>query len=249
MPISAVAKISTDSGNTVSAGSDGGLYMPSGLLRGPAAGYVIDNSWSAAGTGTQYWYTSQASGFLLNQSITIYPNQAIVTPLAFARDCTIGTSVVRTAGGGTGTPTMYLAVYANNTVTGLPGAKIVDLLSWSLPVAATTVNSTQVTASPTFKANLLYWACMWTVGASTIGNIYGRIGQPAVVRATATSGTPFANTMTGSPEAAYIDATTASFTSGSGPASLTPITDTLSGSSQNNSSLNATHVWWGLTNV
>lgn len=245
MPINVIGRLSTDAGNVLQAGSDGGLYSSSGVYRGPASAYVIDNSWAAAGSGTQYWYSSQANQFGVYNNATFAISSGLIWPVAFARDCTIGTSVIRTYTTTSAASTMYLAMYPSSTTTGLPGSKLVDLLSWSIPTTVSTVNSTQLNTSPTFRAGLLYWACAWFTAG--VPNLYCQYGTPASIRTTGTQGI---SSLAGSaPYVAYVDSTSANFQGATGPTTLSTIVDTPTLSTQSMSTQYLPRIFWGLTNV
>jgi hypothetical protein len=236
MPISAVAKISTDVGNSVSAGSDGGLYFLSSTQRGANSQYIIDNSWGTQ-TGTTYWYALPSG--LTPSTNTLAANTAYIFPLAVARNATIAASPLQVSVATTASA-IYLSLYGSNASTGAPAAKLADLFSYSASAAAV-VTPTVVTASPTLTAHTLYYAAVWAYGGTC--DVRVRFGMPMQSVRWSTAAT--AHLGSGGPMSAYYDTTSTWGSLTAGPATLTPIANTAVSSI----SYAPPHIWWGLTNV
>lgn len=154
--------LSSDSGNTLAFGTDGGLLCPQPAInqRGGVFSYAIDNSWGTASTPYHYPLSGAGGTTTMNSGL----GNCQLWPLMITRDarCVGGTINVTTAAAGS---QYYHSVYASDPSTGNPGAKVADLLYFQCATtgvrAATARDTTTV-----LSAYKLYWMASWYNGAA-----------------------------------------------------------------------------------
>lgn len=211
MAVTVSARLSTDSGNALSFGSDTGLYgaLPN-PVRGGAQAWTIDNSWGTA-VGTSYYY------YLGNLSVAASPTAgtAYIWPIVFSRAAKF-TSLqlyVSTAGAGS---SLYHSVYSSDT-TGLPSAKLSDL-GYGSTAATGVVNHTMTDTTTVWQPYTLYWVCSWINTSSASPTFYMRnIGTSSIRLSVAPTGVGWWSS-TGA--LSLLDTTSGWTTRTTGPASL-----------------------------
>lgn len=147
MPVVISAKTSTDAGNLVTLGSDGGLYAPT-RDRGEAnPTYLIDNSLANAGGAFNYPLGVPEGG----NPIALAANIGVLQPFMLRKAGAItGINVsVSTSG-----PVVYFTLYAPNPATGYPTSKVVDLGGQT--AASGTILNPGITAAA-LSPFVMYW--------------------------------------------------------------------------------------------
>jgi hypothetical protein len=174
MPLVFGARLSTDAGNKVTFGSDGGLALipPYGVSGGINQLYTIDNTWVGSGQALAYTLPCTTAG----AAIAMPSNTAFVQPFAVARTAKpSGVSIYVSAAGAGGS--LKCAVFAHDPAVGGAGAKVTDL--WSIDTSASGVRTSATMLDPsfTFVGRRLYWLAMWAAGATF--NVWQTSDSPA----------------------------------------------------------------------
>lgn len=244
MSVNIALRLSSDVGNQLAFGADGGLYTPPVVPRGGPAGYTIDNSWATAAANTTYYFafpgTSTVSPVAMNGTM------ALVWPFVFTRNCKISALGLNITTAGAGS-TVYHSAFASDPTTGAPAGKISDVAS-TAGTATGVVSSAILDTTTVWQAHTLYWMTSWaySTGSTYPGVTMRTAGFVAPIRlATA----PTASTwFTSFGAVAYYDNARTWGTLTSAPASLSATPPTGSASPGSGFS-NAPHVWLGLLNV
>lgn len=158
MVVSIAAALSADAGNTLTFGSDNGLYAPVSAPRSGAYGVAIDNSWMAVG-GAAYYPQPSWQG-----NATAMLGQGLLWPIVVTRKARISGATMWATSAGAASVTFF-SVFSALAATGLPGNKITDALSFNSTVTGA-LNATVLDANAVLTAHTLYYGCAWTATTS-----------------------------------------------------------------------------------
>lgn len=238
MPVVFGAKTSTDAGNAVTFGTDGGLYAPA---IGPYGGgapfpYGIDNSWAAAGQA--FSYTQPTNG---TTSVAIALGSAQLFPLMFTRACRISQWMIYVSTA-SASGSLYLSTFAADPATGLPAGKIADLSGVS--TGAIGASSRLVSNTTVYSPLTLYWVAAWP-GAAAATTYSRYLSGPANGPMRQTAMPTTAAAFTTATNLAYPDTSVAWGSLIVAPATVAPVT-TVTTSGANTQPL---MVWWELINA
>lgn len=239
MAVTVDAKLSTDTGNSLSFGTDNGIYGPLVSPRGGSQWWTLDNSFVGP-SATTYWYllgpTTSAQSWI--------SGTAWISPFVVSRSCKIASlyHYVSTAGAGS---QIYHASFASDPTTGLPTNKIVDV-GYCAGTGVGAIAHTMLDTATVYTANTLYWMCSWAYTTSgTPSGYFRNIGQQATVRLpVAPTGVTW---FSSGGMLSYQDTTSGWTTKQAAPTSLSLNAPSASGGP--GSAIYAPSLAWGLQNV
>lgn len=169
MPVTVVARLSTDAGNTAAFGSDGGLYTPSA-----PPGWTIDNQWAPSGNTGYYQHAQFAAPAPVLAVANGYFYPLLFTRAGYIKDVRTHISVAGAAGSN-----IYLAVYAADNTGGV-GTKLFDygtIVSAATGVIGATNNT--AAAAIALNAGVLYYMGYWFQSSGTLPTVSQRTGGQA----------------------------------------------------------------------
>jgi hypothetical protein len=241
MAVGVTLRISADSDNRATFGTDGGLSAVAGTApRAGTFGFMIDNSWSTS-AAADYWYQPPVFS---SSYIALASGTAYIWPFMMSRPgrFTGARCYVNAVGAGS---TIYTSVYSSDASTGLPSAKITDLVSF--PGTATGVaTATVLDATTTFSGQALYWMATWAYTTSAYPTIAMRIPNLMSVSMRLPSNPTVAAYFTGNGIGGMLDTSITWNTVTAAPPALSP---TYASAAGLNGTQYAPTFWVGVQNV
>ncbi len=247
MALSVSVKSSSDTMNGLTLGTDAGLWSGGAPARGGQYNITIDNSWTPPDGSTKYWYTLPSSGAVSYAGVA---NTAFVWPIMFSRACRVVDLLAGLTTNAAGGATFNTSVYAMNSTTGLPGAKLTDLARLDCSSVNAAKPHTITAPNFTFAPGTIYWLASWMYTISSYSAIQMRTASanspfaplrvPSVPTTSVWWGGGFCNSLA--------DTSVTWSTLTSAPATLSPTQPTVTAAPAA-PYVYAPLFWWGLVNV